>query len=177
MLLGRYTGTIKTTQSYIYDDATSWSGSGTSSLTVWRGDLDSTLNYSLNRYFKVFGGLKCMYMSYSFDSSTTLNKGVGPGLGFSASLPVMDNFFALFNLSGLYLRNVLSGGDDGDMWFNVYGVNSSLSLAYYFPSLNLTASAGVRYQQLRYMESTANTGVDNTDDKFYGLVLSLIYTF
>jgi hypothetical protein len=178
LLVGKYDGILKMR---VVETATGNSQSSEMKFTTWRGDIDSTLNYSLNRYFKVFGGVKCMYMEYAMssegDDSNTNSKGVGPALGVSLSLPLTDNLFGVFNVSSLYLRTVMDPAEGKDMWFNVLGGNTTLSLAYYFSSLSLTASAGVRYQQLRYFESTSGTGMDKSDDKFYGLVFSLIYTF
>lgn len=151
---------------------------------TWRADFDSTLNYSINRYVKVFGGFKYLYMDYTLPDAygegldyKFTNRGYGPALCFSLTLPLTDSLFTILNLSGIYLKDAIDYSGGRVDRFNAYGGNSTLTLAYYFASVGVTASAGVRYQYLKYYEITKFTGMDETSDKFYGMIVSLICTF
>lgn len=171
-LYGKFDGDVKWGQSGY---------GGSFSMDPSRFDLDSTLNYTINRYFKVFGGVKGWYMKTSFTSPDgkmeSSNTALGSGLGASVSLPLSNSLFAIANLSGLYLRNRQLLDSDPDDWYNVYGVNTTLSLAYYFAEAHTTASLGVRYQYLKYYADTSSNIYDDSRDLFYGVMLSVIYTF
>ncbi|MCL1864909.1 MAG: hypothetical protein FWF73_03765 [Spirochaetes bacterium] len=130
-----------------------------------RIDSDLALNYRLNNYLKVFGGLK--YLSYGIVPYNEFqnfilkkinpHKSFGAGLGLSATIPITGNLFGLATLSGLYLF----GNDSfvtGDMWsltpvlhdvklaYNEYGFNSNISVAYYISDISTVISLGWRFQ-------------------------------
>jgi len=65
---------------------------------IKRYDSDTALNYSINRYIKLFGGAKAMGYSWKDGS----HYGVGPALGIGLTLPLSASLFLLGNLSGLY---------------------------------------------------------------------------
>ena len=139
---------------------------------ISRNDLDLALNYRLNDYFKAFAGLK--YMGYSMPFLD--HSGIGPGLGLSATLPMAENLFLLATLSGFHLW----GQNDFDYAGNVkktdyteYGMNSTLSLAYYIEPASTVVSLGGRFQYFQ----THLDGEGITKNKFYGATLTATYTF
>ncbi|MCU0846137.1 MAG: hypothetical protein MUC76_14585 [Spirochaetes bacterium] len=141
-----------------------------------RYDSDTALNYSLNRYFKVFAGFK--YMRYDISIIDDGGMGMdfsmkhysyGPGVGIGLSLPLSDSLFAIANVSGMYLF----GKDNRETEdFVEPGVNTALALAWYIAPISTTITAGGRYQYFRSIEKD-----DDTDFKFYGLTLSAVYNF
>ncbi len=136
-----------------------------------RYDSDTALNYSLNRYFKVFAGFK--YMRYDL-KATGLDVDVkhisyGPGIGLGLTLPLSDSLFAIANISGMYLFGKRQDDQDD---FVEPGVNTALALAWYIAPLSTTITAGVRYQ---YFET--RTAEIDTEHRFYGLTLSAVYNF
>jgi len=138
-----------------------------------RKDCDLALNYRLNDIFKVFGGIK--YLGASAAAMGFDWYGWGPGLGLSATFPVAENLFLLGTLSGFHLWTK-EDGDGGDDRGKGYGINTTLSLAYYIAPASTTLSLGGRYQYL-------DSGYDNSSDdgppkqKFYGVTLTATYTF
>ncbi len=88
---------------------------------VYKYDLDTTLTYSINKFFKVFAGMKVQgynyratYEAVSPNSPVSITKSknrdfdfinYGPGLGISVTAPLGKSFFMLANASGLYLRS------------------------------------------------------------------------
>lgn len=145
-----------------------------------RIDSDITVNYNLNDYFKIFSGVK--YMSYKFDVEdsdlTVKHNSLGPGAGVSAIFPLVENFYLIGSIGGLYLWGEEKAESDDFMEklkYNDYGINSSLSLSYYIDPVSTTISLGARYQ---YIETKYETGTDPTDkNHFYGITLSAIYSF
>jgi hypothetical protein len=144
--------------------------------SIKRYDSDTALNYSINRYIKLFGGAKAMGYSWKDGS----HYGVGPALGIGLTLPLSESLFLLGNLSGLYgfgreEHDEAMGG--GSSAAREAGFNTTLSLAYYIESASTTITLGGRYQwfTIKY--------VDNSDEfsgaslMFYGVTLSAVYSF
>jgi hypothetical protein len=102
---------------------------------VKRLDSDLAINYRFGEYFKIFAGGK--YMAYETDTDFE-HAGYGPGVGISAVFPLGNNFFILGNISGLYLWGEEKSSDDPAEKYNEYGINSSLSLAYYIAPASVT---------------------------------------
>jgi len=166
-----------------------------------RSDSDLALNYRLNDYFKVFAGIK--YMAYetnlSYDISYTdghkdhcynhaKHTSIGPGLGVSSTLPLTDNIFLLTTLSGFYL---FSSGEkfqdykiynnydvDYNIAYNEYGINTTISVAYYITQLSTVISLGGRFQYFvinyaKYEDFLINS----IANKIYGITLTATYSF
>ena len=140
-----------------------------------RKDSDIALNYKLNNYFKVFGGLKYIGFNISPDREIVLgvdatgtidsvkHDGYGPGFGLSATLPIADNIFLLGTVSGFYLWGKESKGFTCESvpplntpMFNKIkadckdrGINSNLSIAYYIAPASTTISLGGRFQYIK----------------------------
>ena len=133
--------------------------------TMKRNDSDIALNFRLNNYFKLFAGMK--YMSYSGIGNNT---SYGPGLGISATFPILENLFLLANISIIYLWGDNDGGD-----FKEQGTNSSLSLAYYIASASTVISLGGRYQEFTTVYDDNNKS--RIKHEFYGVTLTATYTF
>jgi len=143
-------------------------------VTFKRRDLDIALNYRLNGFFKLFGGIK--YMSYTYSIADWVDfdhSCIGPGLGLSASFPMSENLFILANISYMYLWGDQEDGTD-KISFKGYGINSSVLIAYYIVPASTVISLGGRSQY--YV-----TDYDNSDVigkyKFYGITLTATYNF
>ena len=122
-----------------------------------RSDADLALNYRLNDYFKVFGGIK--YIDSSLPGMFDWY-GYGPGFGLSATLPVAENIFLLATLSGYHLWGKEDHPGDGKSNNKSYGANTTLALAYYIAPASTTISLGGRYQ---YFKPNYDRGDDSGD--------------
>ncbi|TAL39817.1 MAG: hypothetical protein EPN93_00810 [Spirochaetes bacterium] len=147
-----------------------------------RYDSDTTLNFALSRWFKVFGGLKYMRYDFSFTENVPLfetsefyHYAYGPGLGIGVTLPVTDSLFALVNVSGMYLAGKTGGDTVQSQDWTEYGLNTTASLAWYLASLSTTLSAGIRYQRVSF-SNDAGSGSEETHS-FLGVTVSAIYHF
>jgi hypothetical protein len=147
-----------------------------------RYDSDTTLNYSVFKWLKIFGGLK--YMRYDshdavdqkvpiFGETESKHYSYGPGLGIGLTLPVTDSLFALINVSGMYLTGKQTGSGAYDL--TETGINATASLAYYVASISTTLALGGRYQYFKSEPDMA--GQKTTDLSFYGITFSAIYHF
>lgn len=143
---------------------------------ISRSDSDLILNYRLNGYFKIFAGGK--YMAYEMPDFK--HRGLGPGAGISAVFPVVNSFYILGNISGLYLwgkheqEDQTEGTRKDD--YNEYGMNSSLSLAYYIEPASVTLSLGGRYQYFK-TDFEASPYQKDLTHHFYGITASATYSF
>lgn len=130
-----------------------------------RYDSDTALNYSLNRYFKVFAGFK--YMRY--DEPDIKQISYGPGIGMGFTLPLTDSLFAIANVSAMYLFGLQRGVYTD---YTEAGFNTALGLAYYITPIATTITAGVRYQVFE----TRSVDEDQTHH-FYGVTLAAVWHF
>lgn len=150
-----------------YDDHTTDS--------IKRYDSDSALNFSVNRYLKVFAGFK--YMGYKYNIGE--NRGYGPGAGIGLMLPLLDDLFLLCNLSGLYIRgkekNDYGNGSTESSDIAGWGLNSNLQLAYNIAPLSTNIIAGYRYQYFRWKYD--NVRDDRAVHQFHGVTLSAVFSF
>jgi hypothetical protein len=139
---------------------------------IRRSDMDLALNYRLNDYLKVFAGLKTINFSFGPNSDHT---GAGPGLGLSATFPMSESIFLLATLSGFYF----SWGKQKEYNFKEYGMNSTLSLAYYIAQASTTVSLGGRFQYAKSVYDDGEKGIPTGDlkQKFYGITLTATYSF
>ena len=161
-----------------------------------RSDADLAINYRLNDYFKIFGGIKVMSfgmvpLEYSDGGpgSQSANTGnptcFGLGSGLNATFPVAENLFLLATLSGfignadvdvkrydIYKGWTPSNGEG--FWF--YAINSNLAIAYYIDSASTTISLGGRYQYFK-IEYNSNALPVKLDYTNYGITLSATYSF
>jgi len=143
---------------------------------VKRFDSDTSLNYNLSSYFKVFVGLKAM--GYSYPSG--YNRSAGPAFGLGITLPLGSNFFILGNLSGMYnygRTKTMSEEGQETVISNLTapGANSTLSLAYYITSASTTVTLGGRYQYFEIHYESER--VSDIELSFYGVTLSIVYSF
>jgi len=148
-----------------------------------RYDSDTTLNYSLFKWLKVFGGVK--YMRYDLrdsgavipplGSSNLKHYTYGPGLGLGLTVPLLESLFALANVSVMRLSGQTSSDGAPNTRCVETGYNVAASLAYYIDSLATTLSLGWRHQ---YFESNdRNTEGSNNRFTFTGLTFSAVYNF
>jgi len=176
-----------------------------------RMDSDIVLNYRIIDYFKIFAGVK--YLSFStkhnFDSSpfapTMLyelrgmvyeldRSGIGPGLGFSIILPIplFDNLFLISNISVFYLwveekKGYFDSGAGDELFVKTkckdYGMNLTMSFAYYIAPISTTISVGGRGQFVRtkydseYGQHLHRQGAGENTSGFYGVTLTATYSF
>ncbi len=156
-----------------------------------RFESDITLNYALDNIFKIFIGWKYLgergegtWSGYDLVVTAWAPNGefkassdyTGPGVGGTSTIHLVDNFYLITTLSGIYLRSRTTSEVSGDAdWKrekkeNYYGGNAAMNLAYLIPDTGVTLSAGGRYQYLKEF-NTPNT------NKFYGVMISAIYGF
>ena len=156
---------------------------GKETFKLKRKDADLVLNYSLNDYIKLFVGAK--YMSYTFiipKNPDNDHDGFGPGLGLSSTLPIYENLFLLANISYMHLwgkdKRFEGAGSKKTSDYKEYGINSSLSIAYYIAPASTAINLGGRFQYFK-TEYDNDTWKDtyNSKHKFYGITLSATYTF
>ena len=150
-----------------------YSNEGTTSMDITRYDSDTTLTYALNRYVRIFGGLK--FMGYDYNNGS--HYGLGPGLGFGLVFPLVERLFGTIGVSGLYLwgeQTDESPEGDRTMKFIEYGVNNSIALVYAAsPSVNL--SIGGRYFFFRYEVTDDQYSDIKEKHHFYGVTVSAMY--
>ena len=167
------------------------SGAGSSHVST-RIDLDLAFNYRLNDYFKLFAGLK--YLSFDVmkeKHGEFQNNGkhasMGPGLGISSTFPIEKNLFLLANLSGFYLGNagedkiekkdsLGNTTDSSKASYREYGINSTISIAYYIPDASTAINLGGR---LQYFNTKYKNDEFPIKMKIYmfGATLSATYSF
>ena len=163
-----------------------------------RKDSDLALNYKLSNYFKVFAGIK--YLSYGivpikdnfFGGMTFKIKSLephtsyGPGLGLSATIPIIWNFFGLATVSGLYLRGAekavisnLSGSNSKNVkiGYSEYGINSNAAIAYYIEDWSTVISLGGRLQYIKADYDSNEMHLSSVGFFIYGVTLTATYTF
>ncbi|MCL2155518.1 MAG: Lpg1974 family pore-forming outer membrane protein [Leptospirales bacterium] len=162
-----------------------------------RNDSDIALNYRLNDYLKVFAGIK--YMKYDIKLTAenlatnavspcnSNHTGYGPGFGFSGTYPLTENIFLLGTLSGFYLFS--SGEEFNDdlvyadtfnekVGYNEYGINSTLSIAYYIAPAATVISLGGRFQYFKTdYDKKDRFYINSITNKMYGITLTATYTF
>ena len=136
-----------------------------------RNDADLAINGRFGDNFKLYCGVKYM----SFSAGAYEHYGVGPGLGLVITLPVpmTENLFILFNAGGFYLYSSESSDYTAKVSCNDFGVNSTLSLAYYIDPISI--NLGYRFQ---YIKTAYDEGEEiNHFNLFYGITLAVTYSF
>ncbi len=145
---------------------------------TWKFDLDSTINYSVNKNIKIFIGFKYQHYNYkgtqyiNFGPAAILNKisdtyhGFGLGFGTGFTFHLVENLFLIWNLSITGYCPFIKSRQTGMIMFPTYnqplnnpkeqistafGPNSTLTFAYYIPKANLTLSLGFRYQYMYFI--------------------------
>lgn len=137
-----------------------------------RMDSDLTLNYSLNSYFKVFGGSKFM----QFTSAGLTHRAIGPGLGMGFIFPLIDNVFLVGNGSYSYLFYGREKTDETTYRVEEYGYNLNGGFAYYISALSLSINVGYRYQYFT-MKLKSSSYDSDADHIFKGFTASVVYSF
>lgn len=142
-----------------------------------RFDSDTSINYLVNRYIKIFGGFKYMGFSWEDEYSEGSHTGYGPGIGIALTAPLADTLFLLFNISGLYIwaEEEMGPGYNNDAIET--GVNSTISLAYYFPEISTSLMLGFRTQYIKIDYEKEGDHSSDTKMLFYGVTLSAVYSF
>jgi hypothetical protein len=149
-------------------------GESDGTLKLTRTDSDTTLNYSINKYFKIFPGIKFMRFSYT----NGFHQSAGPGFGCGVTLPILESLFFITNGSGSYLFGRHKDGGEGGstVGMHEYGYNITAGLAYYIESISTTVSLGYRYQYFhtKYTDTTTQSDLDHV---FRGFTASIVYSF
>jgi len=134
-------------------------------------------------------------------------QGYGGGLGLGLTIPVVENFYIMASGSGVVLWSVENIKINKGKTYIIqettgltplplymrkgryfsYGCTASLALTYYIEKINTTLSLGGRYQLLfnrqRYSKynplynDVATNIIDRQYDHFYGITMSVLYTF
>ncbi|TFH40298.1 MAG: hypothetical protein E4G96_07750 [Chrysiogenales bacterium] len=183
---------------------------------ITKFDLDSSLSVALNDTVKLFAGVKYQGYDYTedirFPNATMVGvavangardrlRNLGPGLGLGLTFHLADNFYLLYNISGIVLFGreryryrwntvfIIAAGPVAlptrflDSHFYTPGGNSSLSLAYVIPRANLTLSLGGRYQVLYYVRRKKGImslheayNIQGKFDHIYGLTFGVVYS-
>jgi hypothetical protein len=148
---------------------------------ISRFDSDLSLNYNINRYFKIFGGGKFMGFNWNESNGDGNHWSAGPGLGLGTTLPLTNSLYLLFNFSGTYSwgKHDQTGGSSSTkttMNITERGFNTNLSFAYYFASASTSLNLGFRYQYL-FIDYTENSEYKDEAHAFYGPTLSVVYSF
>jgi len=145
--------------------------------TYHRYDSDTSLSYRLNNYLKIFGGFK--YMDYDYSNQPGNNSSIysiGPAAGISGVLPMVNDFFILANVSGMYLwtteNETITGSPSSSAKIKTWGANATVSLAYYIEPAAVTLSLGGRYQYIDYYNVSPAS-----KHSIYGVTASATYTF
>jgi hypothetical protein len=166
-------------------------------------DFDCNASYSFTYYFKIFLGAKVQgytirknQIQYNLTDGTIPNGyirnlhqlGAGPGIGVGFTLPIGSNFFILWNISAIYMRAwFITPGTNTDprelyRYYNLYGGNTTLSIAYVIVGADVTLNLGFRYQYLYYWYDARSTADrveaaprDGKTDQFYGITFSALY--
>ena len=141
-----------------------------------RLDSDISINYVMNNYLKIFGGIKAM--GYYWDQGH--HHSLGPALGIGLTIPIYGNYYFLGNISGMYnygehQDDDNESGNERRSIIREYGFNSTVSLAYYIESASTTVSIGGRYQYFRDDYELEQS--EDQDLRFYGITLSVVYSF
>ena len=153
--------------------------------TSKRHDSDIALNYRLNNFLKVFGGIKYRKVTansneYSVPPPLVVIYGIktdsiGPGLGLSATYPIIRNMYVIGTGSGLFLvrrsEYDLGFGVNDKRYYHNYGYNFSLGIAYYIEPASTIINLGGRYQCFMDRKDTS------IKDSFYGITLTATYSF
>jgi hypothetical protein len=135
-----------------------------------RSDSDLTLNYSLNSYFKIFGGSKFM----QFTGDNMYNRVIGPGIGAGFIFPLVGNLFLIGNGSYSYLGYGRYKYGSTVKEIKEYGYNMNGGIAYYLAAASLTINFGYRYQ---YYTAKVEKVSSKSDFIFKGATASIVYSF
>ncbi|MBP7583524.1 MAG: hypothetical protein KBA61_05800 [Spirochaetes bacterium] len=159
---------------------------------ILKYDIDTTLSYRVTQMISVFAGAKVL--GFRFDetmetgfgnmNSESSFDGYGPGIGASITMPVSNSFFISAGLSFLYTLNSYKANDPFGLSLSTdvtgYGCNTTLSLLYNLADYNTVISTGFRYQFITFSQEESVPGFfdyDGRKDHFYGVTVSVIYTF
>jgi hypothetical protein len=148
---------------------------------ISRFDSDLSLNYNINRYFKMFGGSKFMGFFWDENGNNGNHWSVGPGLGLGSTLPLTSSLYLLFNVSGTYSwgkHDDSGGGSNGKRTIKIVerGFNTNLSFAYYFASASTSVNLGCRYQYL-FIDYPSDSSNKDEGHYFLGPTFSVVYSF
>jgi hypothetical protein len=146
-----------------------------------RYDSDVSVNYTINRYFRIFTGWKNFQYIWNsdlsdvglFQSADRTYKIYGPGIGIGLTLPVSDSFSIINNFSYIYAWGKMKTSETIDV--TAKGYNITISPVYFYEPLNISVMIGWRYQSLK-TDYKSTTDTDDTT-AFYGFTLSFLYHF
>ena len=151
--------------------------------TTKRHDSDIALNYRLNNYLKIFFGAKYRRIDVGSNEGANLPvtihslkaNSIGPGLGLNVVYPLFANIYLISTGAGLFAvrKAEYSLGRDikDSRYYQSYGYNLTLGLAYYIAPASTVINLGGRYQ---CFIDRKDTGIR---DSFYGITLTATYSF
>jgi len=162
--------------------------------------------YNYDEIFYNSDLLQAAQGNYGYLGRSLVNRmrGYGTGLGVGFNFPLAEGFYFILNFSGIvlwcsedidlkYSYRVSPGPDVRPFMvyfkegkFTSYGTNTSASFSYYLDSLGTSVALGFRHQALYnkqkfnnniYKNGVAMNMVDGKFDHFYGITMSVTYTF
>lgn len=169
-MIGKYKGTAENPA----DPANPSSGTFSFERDIMKYDLDTTLNYSITKIFKIFAGIK--YQSYNYKDEANLHivypslppvtmdmklegksdyKSYGPGLGIGITYPVIQSLYVLLNVSGIALQ----GEDDQTLEMPIASTGTTIETADFETKQKFTTYGFNGSIALAYYIAGANTTV------------------
>ena len=110
-----------------------------------------------------------------------------PALGLTVTFPIADNLFLLGSFSGFYafdagedVKIKISGVEETKRTkYKDWGTNSTLSMAYYIPSVSTVISLGGRFQYIetKCVDDNFPKEISKTKYSIYGMTLTATYSF
>ena len=173
-----------------YDSDTTVSYSITNYLKIFAGFKIQGYDYKQDMLLYKYDPIDDTNQTTQKNTTTLLN--YGPGIGFGLTFNIADNLFFLFNASGILLYGKLENKvDDFNtnfvpeppmpqtiiMKLLTYGGNTSVSLAYYIPSMSTSLILGFRYQVLASKAIPDNEMMIDKLDHFWGISFTAVYSF
>ena len=171
--------------------------------TIDKYDTGITASYALNRYFSLFCGIKLSFYEmtmengkiansgggfddYNADNAETLENDVfGYALGMTINIPLTDTTTASLGISALYQpgeyygfdkRTSTTTIDERDVEYSAWGVNATLSIAYYMSEISTSLIIGGRFQYLKYHAEEED--IFKMDREIhYGITFAAMYHF
>lgn len=174
----RVTDTISLSSLFLYGEFTIPYGDG---IPTSRYDSDTAITLRFATYFRAFAGVKLIGYNYEIDSVVeTRQHGIGPGFGIGLSVPLVNNFHVMSNISGMYLwgtrKETQGSNPEEKLSLNSKGYNGTAMLGWFLPEAHLMFTIGYRHQW--YMDEPEDksdaTAIENT---FSGVTLAASYTF
>jgi hypothetical protein len=156
---------------------------------VVKMDADLLLNYTINKYSRIFFGPK--YQGYSYTEEGFLSRAnlrydaLSFGVGMNFIVHIIENFYfnPAFSVIGLYGFERITGSkirsftaDQSTGRAAAVGGNGAAMFSYHIPAAWMTLAFGYKAQCIYYFMKQ-NKSYDNNYDLFHGPYITAIVTF